>query len=871
MATATLRTVDRLGGYVIERVLGRGGMGTVFLARGADGTPRAIKVPAFEGPNAADRRARFEREARAVAKLKHPGIVRIDALGEENGVAFCVFELVDGDSLAKAVGRGPLAIDRALAIGEQLARALAHAHAHGIIHRDVKPSNVILRPDGTPVLMDFGLAREEGSSALTRTGAFLGTAHYMAPEQVEHARESDHRADIYSLGATLHELLTGAPPFEGATTMEILGKVTSVAAAPPSLRRPEVTHDVDTIVLRTLEKSPAKRYQDAASLAEDLARARRGERIGARRSRSRLAFAIAAVTLVAVTLVVLGRGEGGGGDRVSRALASVRAARSPWLQARLGLEVPSRIETLDAALHEAEAVGSREVAAAVARARAEVAVESALARGDEPAARAGLRELEGGPNATLLGGLVELAFGDPTRARDRLDTLAQERATPPGVALDAAIGAGRAVLATGDPRAGLRRAADVETRLPADDGARRTAVALLRAHCHAALAEDAARRAVPEETGAALDELTREAPALVTSACAAVVRAALAAAGTRPAPAVFGVLVAAWERSPRAFADPAFAKPLLDFVTALYAVNDVPATARVFEMACASDPDAVLAPEVLDGIVAAAGFNAFMGKKVSIDLVVDLEIALLRIGELSRIIDGGPSSDTAIMRELERRRARSHVDWAIDGEIAWRARDHEYGARSATRALAFSNVPPRARACLLFIRADHLQALHRPTEETADLEAALAAHFGRPDSLLYRLCELRLADGKVDEAVRLGQRCVAAGDLRVNLSSRGFASLGEGQPPGRPLSPASTAAPGIRCKCRLGLVRALIRAHAYDDASARVGEILEIMQTPDILNTYAEDLQAFARNLATLHLDAEAKAATTEAARLRRR
>jgi serine/threonine-protein kinase len=282
--SATPQVGASLGGYVLERVLGQGGMGAVFAGRNDAGMVRAIKVPLFSGDGAADARARFEREARALAKIPpHANVVRVHACATEGTTTWCVLELVEGESLEKTIARGALPIERALELAEAIARALAHVHALGIVHRDVKPANVIVRPDGTPVLMDFGLARDvEERERLTQTGTMLGTPAYMAPEQHDGARDVDGRADVWAVGVLLHEAIAGERPFVGAP-FEIVKKVLVDDPRPLGALRPGVPRDVETIVLRALAKDRERRYPSAQTLADDLARARRGEHVLARR------------------------------------------------------------------------------------------------------------------------------------------------------------------------------------------------------------------------------------------------------------------------------------------------------------------------------------------------------------------------------------------------------------------------------------------------------------------------------------------------------------------------------------------------------------------------------------------------------------
>ncbi|MCI0340124.1 MAG: SUMF1/EgtB/PvdO family nonheme iron enzyme [Planctomycetales bacterium] len=274
---------QRLGPYVLSGVLGRGGMGIVYRAHDpALGRDVAVKVVEPGAPP--DVRARFLREARTGARLRHPGIVAVHAAGEADGQAYIVEELIAGRSLSAILAEQPLSPEQGARVVQKVARALAHAHANGVIHRDVKPGNILLDPQGEPHLADFGLAREVGGSgALSRSGVVLGTPQYMSPEQAEGRPGAlDGRTDLWSCGVVLYECLTGTRPFGGETPLAVLAGV--LAADPPPLRRfaPEAPRDLETIVGRCLEKSPTDRYATAEALAEDLGRFLAGEPVLAR-------------------------------------------------------------------------------------------------------------------------------------------------------------------------------------------------------------------------------------------------------------------------------------------------------------------------------------------------------------------------------------------------------------------------------------------------------------------------------------------------------------------------------------------------------------------------------------------------------------
>jgi serine/threonine-protein kinase len=267
-----------LGNYDLLEELGRGGMGVVYKAvqRRAD---RLVAVKLILGGAASGQgtRERFQSEVQALAKLRHPNIVPVFEVGDEEGCPYFSMEYMPGGSLAEHAKRARLPAAEAAAIVEQLAGAVGAAHAVGVLHRDIKPGNVLLDQDGVPKLTDFGLAkRMDRDEGLTYTGLVLGTPGYMPPEQARGERELTPAADVYSLGATFFALLTGRPPFAGQSFQETLNKV--LEEDPPRLRteRPDVAGDLEAVCLKCLEKDPARRYATAQALADDLARWRQG-------------------------------------------------------------------------------------------------------------------------------------------------------------------------------------------------------------------------------------------------------------------------------------------------------------------------------------------------------------------------------------------------------------------------------------------------------------------------------------------------------------------------------------------------------------------------------------------------------------------
>jgi tRNA A-37 threonylcarbamoyl transferase component Bud32/tetratricopeptide (TPR) repeat protein len=322
--------------------IGQGGMGAVYKARDTKlGRIVAIKTISDGQSARGVDRGRFQAEAQAIARLRHPHIIAIHAIGEHEGRPFFSMEYAEGGSLGRLIAEGPMPATDAALIVEKLATAVHAAHTAGIVHRDLKPSNVLVMQDGSPKVSDFGLAKLlESDSGQTLSGQILGSPSYMAPEQAEgRSKQVGPAADIYALGAVLYQSLAGRPPFQGETPIETLKLVVSTEVVRPRQQRPGIPRDLETICLKCLEKDPRKRYASAQDLALDLRRfderrpilARRASRLErslrwCRRNPWVAAFLVATILgAIASTMLAV---------RARLAEAATRAERDRAVQAR---------------------------------------------------------------------------------------------------------------------------------------------------------------------------------------------------------------------------------------------------------------------------------------------------------------------------------------------------------------------------------------------------------------------------------------------------------------------------------------------------------------------------------------------------------
>jgi serine/threonine-protein kinase len=287
MKSPTARMLGDFGDYELLEEIGRGGQGVVYRARQKSlNRTVALKMIGLGYWATEAHLKRFRREAESAASLEHPCIVPIYEVGERDGSCYFSMKFIEGGQLDEVVRREPMPVRRAVELTVKVARTVHYAHEHHILHRDIKPGNILLDQQGEPHLTDFGLARlVETESTVTRTMEVLGTPGYMAPEQaVGNNAQLTSATDVYGLGAVLYQLLTGHPPFAGGTTYETVRLVLDAEPRQPRLLNPKVDRDLNTICLKCLDKDPRRRYASALALAEDLERWLKHEPIRARRT-----------------------------------------------------------------------------------------------------------------------------------------------------------------------------------------------------------------------------------------------------------------------------------------------------------------------------------------------------------------------------------------------------------------------------------------------------------------------------------------------------------------------------------------------------------------------------------------------------------
>lgn len=264
--------LKQLGRYRIVGELGRGAMGVVYKAHDPVLDRTVALKTIMLGEDVQEREefhSRFFQEAKAAGRLNHPALITIYDFGEEGSLAYMAMELLNGLELAERMKKGPIPLQMAVSIAEQVAEGLAFAHENGVIHRDIKPGNITLLPHGRVKIMDFGIARLKVSELKTQLGTRLGTPKYMSPEQSS-GGAIDHRTDIFSLGIVLYEMLTGGRLFHGDSVTQVFHNVATFMPPPPSRIKPEVSALLDLVVMRALAKKPKDRYGTAWEMVDDL-------------------------------------------------------------------------------------------------------------------------------------------------------------------------------------------------------------------------------------------------------------------------------------------------------------------------------------------------------------------------------------------------------------------------------------------------------------------------------------------------------------------------------------------------------------------------------------------------------------------------
>jgi serine/threonine-protein kinase len=826
-----------LGGYVLEELIGRGGMGAVYRARGPSGEERAVKVARLEGPEAQELALRFERETLALSRVPpHRNVLRVHAAGNEDGVLFCVLDLLEGSLLQEELAKGAFTVERALATALGIARALAHVHAHGLIHRDVTPSNVMLRADGSPVLIDFGLARDLDERArLTETGAALGTPNYMSPEQASGRHDLDARVDIYGAGAVLYALLAGGAPFPGSNPAELLRMVCEEEPAPLLSVRPELPGELVRVVTRAMAPDRKRRHATAAELAHDLERLSGVERRVA--GRGPLLWALAGVVVTGAIVAVAVQREGSLQERRRAAeawRADARGARESLLgidaryrRARIGLSVErADLAAMGSSCRALVADGraSPEDAALLAsetdRVLARATLEDALAAGDARTAKLRLEAVSAeDPDRELLTALVALQGGEAARAAAGLAAIASTARGRTGH--EAILGGVRAHIELGEPLAALDAlAAATRSGDPEID----EAALALRRRAVRALVEKARSDPRPEPLSRLALLAGEIEPALLSEAAGAAAQGALAHPGEELEAAATRALDALEACDPGALARPEVARFAGERAAARLAADDLHGAALAFARALLADPRALPPSQLWLALHDRAQQLSESGRLAEwVVLAVDLarvgfesgpeagEVTHLGRGQVESAVEEVARTDWAaklVLGELIRRRWREDR-LALSREESITLCERGAELLREVRDDAHASAPVHALASLG--HASCLLALCRFEEAAKEFELAARGGVERPAFALVQsaLCWAVLP-GHTEHSLELADEALACAEAPPSPDRPRRRPVG---PP--PLGGGPFFGGGF---FKLAVLRVYVLAGRYDDA-----------------------------------------------------